>query len=439
MVEETINLFPSMLQLGTFGLAMAGAYGLKFLKIKPSVEDIIKDVCMANNIYVKKDKKTLTPTLLEKKRYVWGWQIVLINPIGLNPMKYDKNKGAFDSSLQGNCFFTPEKNKVHLRVVTKQIPRKLLYNDPLNKVFKGYSEEMTVESAVCELLKNNFVFALPVGFTYNKIVFLDFYEPLTAHALLGGYTGSGKSSWVRQAIYFMSKVYPKNYFELWFTDLKEGGKEVKSLRGIDNLVYPATTLGSAIELLESLESEYISRANKFSRVREAETLHELYSLGLVDKYFKERPPFILLVIDEFRTIYEGDKDQKAKVLGIIKKLLTKARFTGIHVIVGTQRPDHEVVGGEIKGNLSCSISFRTKDGINSEIILGRGNTQAKDIKLKGRGIFQDIDEYLFQTPYIHQKQLPKPDYDKDEPIMKDKDIEVEEDNSFLSDDIEWED
>ncbi|MCB0311517.1 MAG: cell division protein FtsK, partial [Bdellovibrionales bacterium] len=73
---------------------------------------------------------------------------------------------------------------------------------------------------------------------------------------------------------------------------------------------------------------------------------------------------------------------------LITRLAQKARASGIHMIVATQRPSVDVITGLIKANFPARLSFRVSSRIDSRTILDGGGAE----KLLGRG------DILFMQP-----------------------------------------
>lgn len=217
----------------------------------------------------------------------------------------------------------------------------------------------------------------------------------TPHILLGGSTGSGKSVLLKLLV--MESI--KKGAVVCVADFKGG---------VD---YPAVwheycrfcfTLEELVPLLDELLAILEERKRLFKNVGCA-------NLGEYDAATNEDLPRYIFACDEVAEVLDKtglNKEQKEQVAQVESRLATIARqgrAFGIHLILATQRPDANILAGQIKNNIDCRICGRA-DNVLSQIILD--STDAADrIPKTSRGRFLLHDGTVFQAFLFDDKTL----------------------------------
>lgn len=234
-------------------------------------------------------------------------------------------------------------------------------------------------------------FILSVGMKSNGIERIDFN--VIPHILCAGATGSGKSQMAKS---LLKQCVLKNA-DVYIVDYKGGIDYPNCLK--ENTTF-VTEDGDLIDVLEYLVTIIESRKELF-RVHGTANLKEYNEMVRETDPDQvpngKRLPRIVLAIDELAecTDTTGASPERKKVVNeIIHKLSVIARLGrafGVHLIVSTQRPDANILPGQIKNNMDYRICGRADD-VLSKIILD--NTKASEIPkhLQGRFILHDGTE-----------------------------------------------
>jgi DNA segregation ATPase FtsK/SpoIIIE-like protein len=208
----------------------------------------------------------------------------------------------------------------------------------------------------------------------GDVVGIAFGPSHVPHLLIGGTTGSGKSIALETLLMGLCTGYGPKQLELVLIDPK--GTEMIHFENAPHLL---GTIGhdaeDAIDRLEEAVAE-MQRRYRLLKSKRVRTLCDYNKLMSEDK----RLPWRLIVLDEYADLAHDANDRKAieKHLG---RLAQKARASGIHVIVATQKPSAKVLSTSIRSNLPAQLALRTKTASDSRVIMDETGAEA----LAGKG------------------------------------------------------
>jgi len=208
------------------------------------------------------------------------------------------------------------------------------------------------------------------------------------HLLVAGTTGSGKSVAINAMLLsILFKATPEDV-RMILIDPKM--LELNIYEGIPHLIAPVVTdmkdaanalrwcvaeMERRYRLMASLGVRNISGYNR--KIREAEAAGKPIKDPLFDKKSLlldpdaepedlETLPYIVVVVDEFADMIMV---VGKKVEELIARLAQKARASGIHLLLATQRPSVDVITGLIKSNIPTRIAFQVSSKVDSRTIL----------------------------------------------------------------------
>ncbi len=211
-------------------------------------------------------------------------------------------------------------------------------------------------------------------------------EPVVAdlssmpHLLVAGATGTGKSVFINSLISSLLYRYTPNELRLILVDPKM--VELSSYDDIPHLLLPVVVDSKkAVQALrwavEEMERRYTLLHEMGERHIHAYNERVAKEPGEGEDA-KEALPFIVVVIDEYADLM-AVVQKECEIL--ITRLAQKARASGIHLVLATQRPSTDVVTGLIKANFPSRLSFRVASSIDSKTILDRTGAE----RLLGNG------------------------------------------------------
>ena len=208
------------------------------------------------------------------------------------------------------------------------------------------------------------------------------------HVLVAGTTGSGKSVAINALILSWLYKADANQVRLILIDPKM--LELSVYEGIPHLLAPVVTdMRQAASALNWCVAEMERRYKLMSmlgvrnlagynqKIRDAEKAGEKiphpFSLTPDEPEPLVEMPLIVVVIDELADLMMV---VGKKVEELIARLAQKARASGIHLVLATQRPSVDVITGLIKANVPTRISFQVSSKIDSRTILDQMGAEA---------------------------------------------------------------
>jgi len=208
------------------------------------------------------------------------------------------------------------------------------------------------------------------------------------HLLVAGTTGSGKSVGINAMI--LSLLYKSDPSSVRLILVDPKMLELSVYEGIPHLLAPVVTdmskaanalhwcvgeMERRYKLMSALGVRNLSGHN--AKLAEAEKagspLKNPLSLTPENPEPLPRLPYVVVVIDELADLMMV---VGKKVEELIARLAQKARASGIHLILATQRPSVDVITGLIKANIPTRMAFQVSSKIDSRTILDQMGAEA---------------------------------------------------------------
>jgi S-DNA-T family DNA segregation ATPase FtsK/SpoIIIE len=210
------------------------------------------------------------------------------------------------------------------------------------------------------------------------------------HLLIAGTTGSGKSVGINAMVLSLLYKSTAEHVRLIMIDPKM--LELSVYEGIPHLLAPVVTdmkqaanalrwsvaeMERRYQLMAALGVRNIAGFNR--KVKEANDEGKPIRDPVMTLKASNDPsfdqstipnltplPYIVVVIDELADLM---MIVGKKVEELIARLAQKARASGIHLVLATQRPSVDVITGLIKANIPCRIAFQVSAKVDSRTIL----------------------------------------------------------------------
>lgn len=212
-------------------------------------------------------------------------------------------------------------------------------------------------------------------------------NPPHTNLLVGGAVGQGKSNLVLDIVYALATRYSPAELELHLLDFKRG-LEFKRFAADDNgenwlphakVLSLESNQEFGVAVLAHVDGEMSRRAQLFkqSGANSLDTYRSLSGAPL---------PRVLLIIDEFHMLFEGEDHLVDEALEYMERLAKQGRAYGIHLLLASQTTSG-VRGLAIKGQ-SIFAQFPLRMSLKntpaeSQAILSEGNRAAADLTFRG--------------------------------------------------------
>ncbi len=217
------------------------------------------------------------------------------------------------------------------------------------------------------------------------------------HLLVAGTTGSGKSVAINAMV--LSMLYKSTAEDVRLIMIAPKMLELSVYEGIPHLLAPVVTdmkqaanalrwcvaeMERRYQLMAAMGVRNIAGFNR--KVRDANEEKKPIKDPVLMRRAANDPsidqsqipdleplPFIVVIIDELADLM---MIVGKKVEELIARLAQKARASGIHLILATQRPSVDVITGLIKANIPCRIAFQVSAKVDSRTILDQGGAES---------------------------------------------------------------
>lgn len=243
--------------------------------------------------------------------------------------------------------------------------------------------------------------SFPVGLNRSKLITGSLKE--SPHLLVAGQTGGGKSSFMRS---LATSIYRQHKgVDFTMIDLKDGA-EFGIFEKYKRVEFASDTKTS-LPALRKIEKVLEGRG-KYLKSAGCTDLDHYYKK--VNKSNEELPKPTdnmrrqIVVVDEAADLFLASTDVTAKQAAECRKILSaiarKGRALGIHLVLGTQRPDVKSLDPQIKANLTSVVCFQMKNNASSMTVLDSGRASHLP-EIPGRAIWKKGNKMMeLQTPHL---------------------------------------
>ncbi|MEO5331153.1 MAG: FtsK/SpoIIIE domain-containing protein [Magnetococcus sp. YQC-5] len=177
------------------------------------------------------------------------------------------------------------------------------------------------------------------------------------HLLVGGTTGSGKSICLHALLISLLVGVARERLQLVLIDPKKVEFAPYAKAGSKRITV-ITDVEDAKTKLEALVAEMESRTTALEQAG-VRDLAEGHRKGVL------KIPYIVVFVEELADLVMQAPEAEEHMI----RLAQKARATGIHLVIATQRPDARILNGLLRSNIPSRIALTVQKSTESKIIL----------------------------------------------------------------------
>lgn len=251
-------------------------------------------------------------------------------------------------------------------------------------------QEAAIDPAGLRLQKKGFRLPVSPGIEVMGKPFV-FDLASAPHLLIGGTTGSGKSVCIHALILSLLENNRSEDLKLCLIDPKH--VEYNEYESLDDYLLQSviTEPSEALNALESIREEMGERERQFARK----------GVRNIDDFTNEVGgvmPRIVVIVDELADLVL----RNGEIESVLVTLAQKARSSGIHLILATQRPDARTFTGLLRSTIPSRIALTVQKSSESKILLD--NVGAERLTGQGDMIVKLSGEKPVRVHGYHVKQ-----------------------------------
>ncbi|MHC4504905.1 MAG: FtsK/SpoIIIE domain-containing protein, partial [Planctomycetota bacterium] len=229
---------------------------------------------------------------------------------------------------------------------------------------------------------------VPVGRAgADRLQHLDLGRGTAQHSLIGGRTGSGKSTLFHVMITNTSLWFSPREVEFYLIDFKKGVEfKIFATHGLPHarVIAIESDREFGLSVLQSINRE-LSRRGELFRNEGVQDLAAFRKCGA-----EEHLPRTLLVIDEFQEFFTEDDSIARDAALFLDRFVRQGRAFGIHIILGSQTLSGiYTLAKSTLGQMGVRIALQCNES-DSHLILSEDNAAARLLARPGDAIYNDM-------------------------------------------------
>lgn len=214
---------------------------------------------------------------------------------------------------------------------------------------------------------------IPIGIDKmtNKIAYWKYLSQSDCHLIIGGATGSGKSTALTEVVSYIVEYIPN--IKIYIQDTKT--VDLPMFENVDCVEVYNGGKDHFDETISNVVDEMKERY-KWLKEKKCRNLNEYKG--------KDKPPHIFYIVEELNNFNSKHKED-VEFYKNLQLILSQGRAAGISCIVTAQNPYCDVLPGYIKSNFLTKLCLKTTTGEASKVLCGNFDLLIDEKIMDGNG------------------------------------------------------
>lgn len=222
----------------------------------------------------------------------------------------------------------------------------------------------------------------------------------TAHWLIGGTSGSGKSIFLRSIILSLLYNNSPDTLQLILIDPKADMAALQKLPFVTEYIMGTESTEQVASLLGDLYAQMQTRIKHMTNAQQTNDIDNFHAFEGHLIY-----PRVVIVIEEYATLLDSVEKTRKEIELQVRRISAVGRSSGYHMFVCTQNPLSSTLGSSLKANLSGRVALKVQSKDNSQVILDTSGAE-KLLKNGDMLYFTEGGEMKrLQAPYVSEPEL----------------------------------
>jgi len=222
----------------------------------------------------------------------------------------------------------------------------------------------------------------------------------TAHWLIGGTSGSGKSIFLRSILLSLMYNNTPDTLQLILLDPKADMAAFQKLPFVTDYIMGTESAEEVAHRLGELYEQMQARIKHMTNSHQTNDIDNFHTFEGRLIY-----PRVVVVIEEYATLLDSIEKTRKEIEQQVRRISAVGRSSGFHMFICTQNPLSSTLGSSLKANLSGRVALKVQSKDNSQVILD--SSGAEKLLKNGDMLYYTEGGELkrLQAPFVSEPEL----------------------------------